>query len=127
MKSTKQSRLLESVGDLERALKEYKPTTAEGTRSLSFLAVTKAFEVSLEYLWKHFKYEVEDRGLEAPSPKDSVRAAAEIGLTKNPDFYIKAINARNQSVHDYFSMTEEAFVMLIRGFLDLAKNDLELH
>jgi hypothetical protein len=32
-----------------------------------------AFEVTLEYGWKKLKYEIEDRGLEADSPKDSAR------------------------------------------------------
>ena len=125
MESKKLSQTLRSIEDLSRALTEYSPTKSGEPRSLSFLAVTKAFEVSLEYIWKYFKYIVEDKGLEAASPKDAIRAAAETKLTDSPELYIKAINARNQSMHDYFTMSEEDFVKLIENFLRLAQKDLE--
>lgn len=124
MESKKALKTVDALKDLSLALEEYEETESEETKRMRFLAVTKAFEVSLEYLWKYFKSEVEDRGLEAPSPKDAVRAAAEIHLTDTPELYIQAINARNQSVHDYFSMSEEDFVKLIRNFLKLANTDV---
>lgn len=108
-------KLSEVVEDLARCIASYKPSDAKG-RSITFIAVTKAFEVGLEYGWKFLKIRVEESGLEANSPKDAVREAAHIGLIKNPDIWIAAINARNQSVHDYFSMSEGEFVKLIEGF-----------
>ncbi len=122
----KHSRLSSSFGDLDRALEAYEPSEQEQFRSLSFFALSKAFEVSLEYLWKYLRYEVEDKGLEAPSPKDAVRVSAEIGLSKNPELLIKAINVRNQSVHDYFSMNEEEFVAFVESYSQQVKTDLKL-
>ena len=108
-------RLDEAFNDFSRCLAAYEPSGAEG-RSITFIALTKAFEVCMEYAWKTLRAAVEDRGLEANSPKDAVRAAAQVGLIDDPALWIDAINARNQSVHDYFSLSEEALVSLMRQF-----------
>lgn len=115
MESKRNRKLADAAEDLARALKAYKPST-KTDRSLSFIALTKAFEVCLEYGWKELKATVEDQGLEANSPKDAVREATAIGLTEEPELWIDAINARNLSVHDYFSMSEEDFVKLVQKF-----------
>lgn len=107
--------LKDAKADLDRCLAQYEPSTST-ERSLTFIALTKAFEVTLEYGWKKLKYEIEDRGLEANSPKDSVREAARIGLINHPELWIAAINARNLSVHDYFSLEEKDFVEVIKNF-----------
>jgi nucleotidyltransferase substrate binding protein (TIGR01987 family) len=113
---TKKSRpLTEAINDLKRALNAYQPSSSQ-QRDLSFIALTKAFETALEYAWKHLKNIVEDRGLEANSPKDAVREAARLKLIKDPELWIQAINARNLSVHDYFSLTEKELVELIQSF-----------
>ena len=123
MASKKQSKVIESLHDLERAIAAFTPSKSGQPRSLTFFALSKAFEVALEYGWKHLKLAVEDRGLEAPSPKDAVREAAIVKLIHNPELWIKAINARNLSVHDYFSMPEQDFVTLVKDFaLELAKD-----
>ena len=122
MNAGKQGKLNQALNDLDRALQVYRPSTKE--RSLSFLAASKAFEVAIEYAWKYYKLIIEDRGLEAFSPKDVAREAANINLISDPELWINAINARNQSVHDYFSMTEKEFIELARDFLQLVKKDL---
>ena len=100
--------------DFKEAYKQYAKAT--DSKKVFFLALTKAFEVLLEYAWKTLKQQVEDTGLEAYSPKDVVRESAKLGIINNPELWIKAINARNESVHDYYSMKEEDFVALIRRF-----------
>lgn len=108
-------KLHDAIDDLRRCLKSYKPSTEE-ERSISFIALTKAFEIALEYSWKELKREIEDKGLEAFSPKDVVREAATIGRIKNATLWIEAITAKNLSVHDYFSLTENDMVILIKEF-----------
>ena len=113
----------EAFDDLERAIKAYKPSSKR-ERSLSFLALSKAFEVALEYAWKELKRQVEDKGLEAFSPKDAVREAAQLGVLTEPEVWIRAINLRNLSVHDYFSVPESDFVFEVKHFLELAREIL---
>jgi nucleotidyltransferase substrate binding protein (TIGR01987 family) len=115
-------KLDQALHDLERALESYSPSSKE--RSLTFLAASKAFEVSIEYAWKYFKVIIEDQGLEAFSPKDVARQAASMNLISDPELWIKAINARNQSVHDYFSMSEDTFIQLAKDFLKVTRLDL---
>jgi nucleotidyltransferase substrate binding protein (TIGR01987 family) len=115
MPSAKSRPLPEALADLRRALDAYRPSRGK-VRDLSFIALTKAFEIAVEYGWKQLKAAVEDAGLEAPSPKDAVRQAAPLRLLRDPELWIRAINARNLSVHDYFSLSEAEFVELIRDF-----------
>jgi len=86
MVSKKQSKLIESVSQLEDALGAYKKETGDTT--LYFLAVVKAFEIVVEYSWREFKARVEDEGLDAPSPKQAVKRAAQIGMIDKPDKWI---------------------------------------
>lgn len=116
MEEKKRRKLHEALGDLKRCIDAYLPSK-KTERSIYFIALTKAFEVSLEYAWKELKRIIEDKGLEAFSPKDVVREAANIGILKDPNLWIQCINARNLSVHDYFSLSEEAIVSLAKEFL----------
>ena len=124
MEEKKRKKLHEAFNDLSRCLLAYEPST-ESQRSITFLALTKAFEVALEYGWKELKRLVEDRGLEAYSPKDVIREAANIELIKDPKLWINCINARNLSVHDYFSLTESGIVELARMLLISANDTFE--
>ena len=119
MQELKRRKLNEALSDLHRCISAYKPSTAE-TRSIYFIALTKAFEVALEYGWKELKRIIEDKGLEVFSPKDVVREAANIEILAEPSLWIDCINARNLSVHDYFSLSEEAILDLSERFLNSA-------
>ncbi len=120
MEEQKRKKLHESLHDLKRCIDAYQPSTSS-ERSIFFMALTKAFEVALEYSWKELKRIVEDKGLEAYAPKDVVREAATIEILNDPKLWIDCINARNLSVHDYFSLSEEAIVALATKFLGSAK------
>jgi len=124
MQQKKHHKVQESLDDLGRAIEACVLTNSGEPRSLSFLALSKAFEVALEYGWKHIKAKVEDLGLEALSPKDAVREAARLKVIRNPEMWIKAINTRNLTVHDYFSMSEAEFLDLAKDFAKQLKSDL---
>jgi hypothetical protein len=81
--------------------------------------LSKAFEILVEYAWKELKFRVEDSGLFAPSPKEAVRQAATMGLISDPEKWIAIINARNDSVHDYFTVPEKDYVSLASELLRL--------
>ena len=97
----------------------------EDQRELNFLMLTKAYEVLVEEAWKYFKYKVEDEGLSAPSPKEAARKAATIGLIEEPDKWIKFIDARNLSVHDYYGLDPDGFLKLTIELVRYSKKDLK--
>ena len=112
-------KISEASSHLERALALYR---AQGKDSdLFFLTVAKAFEVLVEYCWKDLKGRVQDEGLDAPSPKEAVRQATRLGIITNPEKWIDCINARNDSVHDYFSIPKKDYIKLAGQMLGLAK------
>lgn len=118
------------VKDIKKALLQCEMATdlyqkEKEHQDLSFLMVVKSYEVLVELAWKYFKYRVEDEGLHAPSPKESVRKAATIGIISDPEKWIKFIEARNLSVHDYFGLDNEGFLKLTKDLIKLVKKDLK--
>lgn len=87
---------------------------------LPFMALVKAFEVAVEYGWRELRRRLEEAGLDVFAPKDVVRAAARADIISDPELWIRAIDARNASVHDYFGVSEAAFVKQAEAFLDAA-------
>lgn len=111
--------LKNAVQQLDRAIKIYKKEVDQ--EEMNFLMLVKAYEILVELCWKYFKFKVEDEGLHAPSPKESVRKAATIGLLDKPDLWIKFIEARNLSVRDYFGLDNAGFCKLSKDLLLEAK------
>lgn len=87
---------------------------------LLFLALVKAFEVAVEYGWRELRHRLQEAGLDVFAPKDVVRKAARADIIADPELWIKAIDARNASVHDYFGIGDAAFVKQAREFLEAA-------
>lgn len=115
------AKLVDAVKKLEEALKFYESQN-KISENLRHLALSKAFEVAVEYAWKEFKKRAEDEGLEVTSPKDAIRKAAQIGLISDPELWIEFIIARNDGVHDYFAMPEDDYLELAKKFLKSYKN-----
>jgi nucleotidyltransferase substrate binding protein (TIGR01987 family) len=110
-----------ALKDLRGALDFY--GRKKGDEPAAFLAVAKAFEVSIEYGWKELKRQLEEKGVEDVfAPKDVVRKAAQVGLIDDAERWLDYIDARNDSVHDYYGMTQADYVQLARAYLkDAAK------
>ncbi|HLG19319.1 MAG TPA: nucleotidyltransferase substrate binding protein [Bdellovibrionota bacterium] len=115
MRRNPSTKLHNALLQLEKAVEFYAKN--DDDRDLRFLAVVKSFEILTEYLWRRLKTYVEDEGLDAPSPKEAIRQAAKLELLDDPERWIDFINARNDSVHDYFGIPEKDFVELVRDLL----------
>ena len=59
--------------------------------------------------------------MEALAPKVAVKEAAKLHLITKPEMWLKCIDARNNSVHDYFGISSVEYADLARGLLDLIK------
>lgn len=117
MESRKKEKLPKAQKNLEEALRQYEAAPSE----LNFLALSKSFEIVVEYAWRQLKETVEDQGLEAPSPKMAVKQAAKLNLITDPERWLDCIEARNNSVHDYFGIPEKEYVSLAQQFLKLVQ------
>jgi len=80
----------------------------------------------MEYIWKDLKREVEKAGLFAPSPRETIKQAAALGLISEPEKWMAVLTARNDSVHDYFGIPEPKYVELAREFLEISAQVLSL-
>lgn len=123
MVSRRLTKIDDAILQLEEALKAY--AKRKGDTQLPFLALSKAFEILVEYAWKELKVKIESEGLEAPSPKETVRQAAKMGYISDPERWIDCINARNLSVHDYFGISHKSFAELAAEFANLVKKALK--
>lgn len=120
MARKKQSKFEQAIGDLEAMIAFYEKKGADETAA--FFALTKAFEVAVEYAWKELKRRLEEKGVDDVfAPKDVVRKAAQVGLIEDAEGWLDFIDARNASVHDYYGMTESEYVKLARAFLKDAR------
>ena len=113
-------KLIRSLDNLKKALK-FMEAAKESDRDVAFLSVAKAFEVAVEYAWRDLQQKIESEGLDAPSPKAAVREAARLSIVDSAEAWIDYINARNAGVHDYFGMTNEAYIKIANEFLDDAE------
>lgn len=109
-----------ALSDLDQMIKFF--DGAGGDEPAAFFAVSKAFEIAVEYGWKELKRRLEERGLgDCIAPKDVVRKSAEVGIIDDPERWLDSIDLRNASVHDYYGMTESEYLKLAREFLKEAR------
>ena len=111
-------KLKECFDDLQFAFERYTGKFKDPREErLAFLSLTKAFEIGQAYLWKDLKKRVESEGLEAQSPKSALREAVKLGLLKPGDEWFRFVDARNMAAHDYYGITKNGFLDLVKLFL----------
>lgn len=109
------AKLKQSFDLLEAALDECR---AEPGHALKAAALAKAFETTFEHAWKGFKREAGQAGLEAYSPRDAIKSAAQLGIIEELEDWNQFLNARNLSVHDYVGMDDADMLALVGRFRD---------
>lgn len=87
-------------------------------------AVVKRFEVAFEYCWKLMQASVVYEGSEAFGPRPAIQEAIKFGWIGDPEFWADALDARNGSVHDYFGITMERYLDLVRLFVKKSEDFL---
>lgn len=107
------NKLEESIKLLNTAIAELKKNPEN---KVIFAGVVKCFEICFEYIWKAFKREASNAGYEVYNPRDSIKAAAEIGLISDLESWKRFLNARNLSVHDYVGIPDETMEEAIKDF-----------
>jgi nucleotidyltransferase substrate binding protein (TIGR01987 family) len=122
MASKKLPELSEAVAQLRQALDLYRKARKE--KGIHFLTVAKAFEVLVEMAWKELRRHVQDEGLDSASPKEAVRQASRLEIISDPEFWLGCIEARNDSVHNYFGLPKSDYVEMAEKFLAVVRREL---
>lgn len=122
MKKQISPKLISSLDDLTITTEYYNSISHSNKKDkrISFLSLSKAFEIAVEYAWKELKIQVMDEGMDPQSPKAAIRDAAKIGLIDDPESWMVFINARNSGVHDYFSISEAEYYKIVCEFISKA-------
>jgi nucleotidyltransferase substrate binding protein (TIGR01987 family) len=94
-------------------------------RGIATDAVIKRFEVAFEYAWKLMKAAAEYQGSEVFGPRPAIQEAIRYDWIHDPDFWADALDARNGSVHDYFGVSRDRYLEIVREFLVRAKKMTE--
>ena len=118
MKKNLSDKLAASIAQLEHALTFRKQISKE---PVYFLAITKAYEVCLEYAWKHLKARLNSDGIEAYSPKEVIKEAGRAHLLDDVESWLRFINERNLMVHDYLGISDDEYLETITTFLKTVK------
>ena len=107
----------EALGRLDEALK-----TLDAVKNVKIEyevhvdAVIKRYETLFEYVWKMLKAFAEYQGSEAPGPRPAIQEAIRFGWIEDPQFWVEALDARNDSVHDYFGIPVDSYLKIIVRF-----------
>lgn len=90
---------LEELKTAFARLKEAKTST---NNQLEKDGVIQRFEFVFELVWKTIKDYAEDRGrMDAVSPKDAFRVAADLSLIEDPLPWFEFLKSRNEATHLY--------------------------
>jgi nucleotidyltransferase substrate binding protein (TIGR01987 family) len=95
------NRLEYSLNQFINALDRLSEGAAEARDELDRDGVIQRFEFCFELLWKTLKIYLEDRGIEARSPKDCLRAAFGQGWIIEEDSFLDMLADRNKTSHIY--------------------------
>ncbi len=108
-----QDKLKKAIKELETALTYRKKALEE---KFFFSGIAKSFEVCFEYAWKYFKYRSIKEGLEAYSPRDSIKIAGRLNIIDNVELWLGFLENRNLAVHDYLGISDSDYLSIISNF-----------
>ncbi len=117
-----QKKLISSLKKAKAVLKE---AVEAAPTVLNKNATIQSFEVCFELSWKLMQETIRLQGLEAVSPKNSIRTAAQIGIIDNPSQWIDFSDERNLTTHTYNEDLAEKVYQDAKKFLPEVEKLLE--
>ena len=79
------------------------------------------FEFTFELFWKSLKGYAEESGLEAYSPRDSLRTAFQLGVIQEHPDWFRMLEDRNLTSHTYNEATAETIYSHLPAYLHLIR------
>ena len=112
--------------DLGKAIVKLNEALAAPYTELNRDATIQRFEFTFELSWKLMHAVLTDNGIEVYGPKNSIREAARLGMTKDPEKWLVFLHYRNLTTHKYDEATAEDIYQVVRDFPRSATNLLEI-
>jgi nucleotidyltransferase substrate binding protein (TIGR01987 family) len=106
---------------LDAALTRFEGALAQPINEFVRDSAIQRFEFTFELFWKSLKAYAEESGLEAYSPKDSVRTAFQLGLIQEHPDWLRMIEDRNLTSHTYNEVTAETIYSHLPAYLRLIR------
>jgi nucleotidyltransferase substrate binding protein (TIGR01987 family) len=110
---------------LHRLLQSFAQAQTQFTRALAqpkdeFVrdAAIQRFEFTFELFWKTLQAYCRQQGLEANSPRASLRTAFQMGLLDDDQRYMAMLQSRNLASHTYEEATAEAIYAALPGYAE---------
>ena len=94
-----------AFGKLEDAFVKLKEGVEEAKEELEKDGVIQRFEFTFELLWKTLKIFLKNSGIEANTPKDSLKEAFKIGWLVEEQSFLNMLEDRNKTSHIYDEKT----------------------
>ncbi|MEK6633797.1 MAG: nucleotidyltransferase substrate binding protein [Nitrospirota bacterium] len=79
------------------------------------------FEFTFELFWKSLKGYAEESGVEAYSPRDSLRTAFQLGVIQENSDWFQMLQDRNLTSHTYNEVTAETIYSHLPSYLLLIR------
>ena len=108
---------IETSRAFRAALDRLKEVLAEPENDVTRDAAIKRFEFTFELFWKSLKAYAEESGLEAYSPRDSMRTAFQLRLIQEHPDWLRMIEGRNLTSHTYNEVTAETIYAHLPSYL----------
>lgn len=110
MKAMLENKIKNLTADFNKAVSRLEEALEVEADRLDKDGTIKRFEFTFELSWKLMQAIIQSKGLEASSPKSSIRVAAKIGLIDNPDDWLVYLEKRNLTAHVYdLDMADEVY------------------
>lgn len=106
---------------LDAALTRFEAALAQPVNEFVRDSAIQRFEFTFELFWKSLKAYAEESGLEAYSPRDSVRTAFQLGLIPEHPDWLRMIEDRNLTSHTYNEVTAETIYSHLPAYLQLIR------
>lgn len=87
--------LKKALGRLEEALKE------DSENSLIVDGTIQRFEFTIEIYWKMLKRLLLSEGIEAKTPRETLKEAYQVGWLQNEQAWLQMLKDRNETSHAY--------------------------
>ena len=83
------------------------------------------FEFTFELFWKSLKAYAEESGLEAFSPRDSIRITFQLGVIQESPEWFRMLEDRNLTSHTYNEATADSIYSHLPTYTQLVRQALE--
>ena len=83
------------------------------------------FELTFEIMWKCLKVHAEEAGVRVFSPRDSLRAAFQLGIVPDDARWMRMLEDRNLMSHTYNEKTAEEIFSHLADYRSMMREALE--